>query len=446
MKLLGISAFAARVPSLASGALACTLIFLLAWQIRSLPVAISAVILMLATQPFHILARLNLTDMLLTARVTAALYFALRGTAAGFAVATGLAILAKSLMGFLPILALAGMWGRKFKFPIKTLSLTVTIAAPWFLYQSIVHREWFAAHYASVLVMGLGQTPQTAQEWELWFYAKRLAFNAPLLTAVAVTAIPQWWAALRRRDSVARALFSWAAVLFIGLLLYRHRGVQYILPLIPILALTAALYSPLLSRWVACAALSVVFFIETANSGTTWGLSYESGTTLSQAPLLTRYCEMHRHTDLILLNVADEFYSSVLPLARVRYAWLDPSDVGARLEPHFRYLGISLRPEQFLNLPPDGSPFRQRLIAWKSPSDKAIGQAIVARTFDELRLLVTRRPESDYLLPRSLLSGVDARTLAGYTLVETATSEVLLLSQHPAEKETLPMPAWSCRI
>ena len=449
MKLLGINAFAARVPSLVSGALACTLIFLLAWQIRSLAAAIAAAILMLATQPFHILARLNLTDMLLTACVTAALYFALRGGAGGFAVSIALAILAKSLMGFLPVLALFGTWGRKSKFPVKTLAWIVVIAAPWFLYQFVVHREWLMAHYAGVLVMGLGQTPQAAQEWELWFYAKRAALNAPLLTATLLTAIPSWMMALRRRDPVARALLAWTAVFLIGLLLYRHRSVQYMLPLIPVLSLAAAFYSPLMSlrsAWIVCALFAIAFFFEAANPGTTWGLSYESGTTLSPAPLLTQYCEMHRHTDLILLNVDDEFYSSVLPLARVRYAWVDPSDVDARLEPYFRYLGISLRLGQFLGLPSDQSPFRQRLLDWKAPSDRAIGQALVARDLDDLRMLVRGRSQSDYLLPRSLLAKLDPSTVAAYDLVSALAPDVLLLSKNPAENQAAPQPGWSCRI
>ena len=103
-KVVGISPFGLRLPSLLAGALICLLVFLMSKR-----AGWAAVVLLVSDRLFHTLARVNMTDIILCACLVAAFYWFWKDPTLtqarpfwGFSVACALAILSKSIAGLLP--------------------------------------------------------------------------------------------------------------------------------------------------------------------------------------------------------------------------------------------------------------------------------------------------------------------------------------------------------
>ncbi|MDQ2900248.1 MAG: hypothetical protein M3Y07_10650, partial [Acidobacteriota bacterium] len=187
------------------------------------------------------------------------------------------------------------------------------------------------------------------------------------------------------------------------------------------------------------ALLVIVFTVKASLPVRTWSLSFAPGTTLASADPLSDYCARHRTSELIVLLPDDEFYSSVLPLPRVRYSWIDTVDVDAAREPHLRYLGITLTPAQFDSLPRDRGEYLRRLKSWGLTNSDPIGTAIVARNLDEMRAMILSHPGSDFFVPRFWLTG----GIGNHTIVEATPNRVFLLAIHPSKVEHS-ADAWTC--
>ena len=70
--------------------------------------------------------------------------------------------------------------------------------------------------------------------------------------------------------------------------------------------------------------LAAAFLIKASAPELPWGLNYRAGTVQPTAPILSDYCSQARGNQLIVLDLADDLYASVLPLARLRYATMVP--------------------------------------------------------------------------------------------------------------------------
>ena len=68
------------------------------------------------------------------------------------------------------------------------------------------------------------------------------------------------------------------------------------------------------------------------------------------APALDRYCGLHRGNGLILVDANDEFYASILPLARTRYTMMQPLPPSPAID--YAWLGIWMPASQFTKLRP----------------------------------------------------------------------------------------------
>ena len=146
---------------------------------------------------------------------------------------------------------------------------------------------------------------------------------------------------------------------------------SYLLPLVPALALLAAAWGPFRTRryapWMVVV-LAAAFLIKASAPEMPWGLDYRAGTVQPAAPVLSNYCEQARGNQLIVLELADDLYASVLPLARLRYATVVP--VAAPAGPYampFAEMGITVTVEQFNHLARYSPAFRDRLrrmVAW----------------------------------------------------------------------------------
>lgn len=460
-KLLGDSRIALRLPVALLSALALGLIFLWAAEEAGWQAGVIAAALVFCNHLWNTLAALCMTDGLLLACSIGAFYalywdpwLERRGPLLAFAAASAGAILTKGIAGILPLGVLGLYWmavrpaeRTSFRRVLLALGLTVAFAAPWFLYQAAIHPRWFWTEHVAVEILGFGAgaPPQTSHENQALFYLMRLAATDPVLLALAATALPAFLRELRRRRSGPVLVALWLAVMLAAALGWQYRNASYLLPLVPVLAILAACWGPLREgqytvwMWVV---LACAFLVKTGAPGMPWGLDYRAHTVQAAAPVLSRYCEQSRGNDLVVLDVADDLYASLLPLARLRYATVVPviAPAGPYAMP-FAEMGITVTVDQFNRLPAVTPAFRDRLRRWGLDSEAPIGTLITARSLEEMRTLVQAHPEVDFLAPgryRAALSG------APQVWVDTSTDFFLLLSRtlHPR----VSAPTRSCRM
>ena len=415
----------------------------------------AALLLLVSDRLFHTLARVNMTDILLTACLVLAFWafsvdttLRTRRSFYGFAMGVALAILTKSIAGLLPFAVIGIFWlaARPENKPrigrvAQAGLLALAIVLPWHIYQLVVHYEWFLAEYLGVQLLAFGaKPPQTSNENQILFYASRLLFSDPELALIALLALPGLLLALRKRtDPLAILMSAWFLVFTASLLIFQYRSVQYMLPLIPALAIVSATFLPALERPTTIAILCAGFVVKAVNPAAVWGMSYASGNTLPTAGALSQYCEQHRANDLMVLDPDDEFYSAVLPLAHVRYGLVDPNGANFALQPHLHWLGITESAEEFREGTQDNL-FARRIRSWGWDDAKAVGTTIFARNVAEIQQIIAARPETDFLMPRTWLA---PDSLAGHDVVAASRDRVFLISKTRAGTST---PRWSCRL
>jgi hypothetical protein len=188
--------------------------------------------------------------------------------------------------------------------------------------------------------------------------------------------------------------------------------------------------------------LAAALLIKASNPTLPWGLNAQEGTVQPAAPPLSEYCAQGRGNPLIIFDIADDLYASVLPLARLRYAAVVPLALPAG--PYgmpFSDMGITVTVDQFNNLPRYEPEFRTGLQAWGLNSSVPIATLITARTPEEAGALVAAHPETDFLIPAAYLGAVRS---APQVQVAAAPRLFFLLSRTPIPR-TSP-PAWTCRM
>jgi hypothetical protein len=362
----------------------------------------------------------------------------------GFTLSCACAILDKSIAGVLPyavaLIFLLVCRSSPWRLVLSGV-VAVTLVLPWHLYQFFVHYDWFLAEYLGVQLLAFGgKPPQTSQENQFLFYGSRLWLSDPILTITALLAIPMWFK--KRSEPLAILLLAWVVVFGGALIVFQYRSLQYMLPLIPALAIASAAYCPKLDKRAGLIALFAIFVVKAAWPDQLWGNTYAGGSTLALAKPLSEYCEQRRPNDLFIIDSADEFYSSVIPITHVRYGWADPLDAYLLLEPHLRYLGILLQPADWFELPAKTATYRERLKQWGVETDKPIATSVGAHVPADFLPIVAASPGTDFLLPRNL---IPPEALATHDVREAAQDRVFLISKQPAHEAWIG-PRWSCRI
>lgn len=443
LKLFGPTLAALRAPSLIAAVAATGLIFFWIGQSYSLEAAWATVALLLSNPLWHTLARLCYTDMLFALWVISAVYCLHRDAElesrrfrVGFAVSTAAAIMTKSVAGLIPIfvLMLRAMICRRNQVGLARIAqvgaIIVAIAAPWHLYQILVHPQWFWADYVQVQLLGFGTHPpaQSSDESQVWFYSRRLWDSDPVLIGLSILALFPFLLELYRRRSADSALLAaWIAVVAAALVAFRYRNLPYVLYLIPPLAILAAVYLP---RWRwRTAVLSAVFLAKVSFASQTWGLPLGRSQPLPSAAALRSYAEQKRPNELIVVSPDDQFYAGTLALPKVRYAFVDPSGVVASYAPHYVYLGITVTTAQFIHLPDLESEFLARLRRAGMNSGEALGTAIVMRSEADVAVLVRASPGSDFLVLSRIGELLPLEALAGHFVMKTEGGWFLLASQ-----------------
>ncbi|HTS25081.1 MAG TPA: glycosyltransferase family 39 protein [Bryobacteraceae bacterium] len=461
-RILGVSRLALRLPVALLASLGLGLVFLWVAELRSVAAAACAAVLLASNHLWHVLGGMCMTDGILVAFCIAAMYclysdpwLESKWVLWGFAGSVAGAILTKSVAGLLPlgVLGLYCLAVRREERPRLTrvwmaVGLSLALAAPWFLYQAIAHSRWFWAEHIDLelLAFGAGSPPQTSQENQALFYLTRVPGVDPVLTALALLAMPGLLSELRKRSGPAVLLACWMVMVAAEVLAFQYRNVSYVLPMIPALAILAAGYgsNPFGRRAAGMAPLLVVAFVAKAAFPTApWGLSFEQGTIQPVAPIVSEYCERARSHELIVVDLADDLYASTLPLHRLRYCLVGADVKGGRYGMPFDYMGIVLTAAQFGDAAQWTPIFRQRLSEWGIDSDEPIGTLITAKSPAELAEMIRTHPESDFLIPRKIRPAVEEAAQDNHEIVE-APGYFFLLSRDTGTVGSA--VGWSCRL
>ena len=371
VKLLGVSTFALRMPSLIAGALGVMIVFLWVSDTRPWWTALIAAAALLTHDLWFRLSRLNLTDALLSLWFVAALWLLPRSAWITGSLC-GLAILTKGLAGLMPLIAVGAVLliQRNWRRGVQVAGVAALVAAPWHLYQYFVHQRWFYAEYIGVEILryALGAPPQTSQESTAVFYFGRF------LSLFAVVGFAGLVWTIRQRDwnpALALALMVIAAVFA-----YQYRNLAYWMPLAPALAILAGRSLP----WYL-----LPFMLA-------WPARDPAMTPVT--PVLRAYCAMNRPNELVLISTADEFHATVLPLPHVRYVFVAaPPEYGSAML-DFRALGITQTVDDYLA---ETKP-RESLREWGLPNERALATVLLAQDQAGVDRLMAARPDWDFLV------------------------------------------------
>jgi hypothetical protein len=463
VRILGVSRLALRLPVALLASLSAGLVFLWAAELRSWQAGACAAALLVSNHLWHVLAGMSMTDGLLVAFYTAAMFCLFsdpwlesRSALWGFAASVAAAILTKSVAGVLPLGVLALYWlagprrqRPSFSRACLAVALALALAAPWFAYQLWAHGRWFWAEHIGVEILGFGAgaPPQTSQENQALFYLMRMALVDPVLAAAALAALPRFVVEVRKWSAAPVLLLCWLASLAAAVFGWQYRNIAYLLPMVPPLAILATGYGPLFSKrrapWM-LAFLTAAFVAKAALPDAPWGLSFHRGTVQADAPLLSEYCQRARGNELILVGMDDDLYASTLPLAKLRYCLVGANLAGGQYGMNFGDMGIILTAAQFDGLDQWEPVFRQRLRDWGLDSGEPIGTLILAGSPEELAQMIRAHPASDFLLPQQYRAAVEPAAQPTHQLVEAAASHFFLLSRE-ARQRAAP-PAWSCGL
>ena len=460
IRILGLSLFSVRLPALLMGAAGVAGVFL--WCVRGGGLAAGALGagLLLFSPFWQIYSRVCLTDIpaaafSILAMATAAgdAGFERRRTPLLFGTAVGASILAKSIAGVLPLLALGLYWlllPRPERPPVRRLAAACGISAmfviPWHLYQGLVHPRWFWADYVQVQLLGVGAHSQmnTLFARSPVFYLARFAQLDPVLGIWTLLGVA---GALRggkfRRQPAAMLALSAVTAAAAAMCLFQAKHLPYMVLLVPAACVVAVLCGPTVLRrpGVAAGILAALAGVKAIAAGQPWSLR-PAAPPIEGARAMRQYWNLHRGVELIAAQPDDEFYSATLPLPRVRYCFLDPDGSVPRMVPYYARLGIILDARQFADLPGLLPGFARALRDWGLNSAEPVGTVIVLRTPEEIGRVIRSRPGADFYLPAEWvdLAGDATRT---HEVVGYSASRVFLLCRECLQGRAAdaPLPA-----
>lgn len=254
----GESVWAIRGWSALAGIATSLLLGLWAWQLWKNRWLALLTVLVFASGRFVFFHafRTGETDGLLVFFVTLALYWYWRSKTdsrwlVAVGLAAGLAVMAKSAGGLLPILIMASdaiasrSWPYRWRDVLLAAGVFLLIAAPWHAVELVRHGRQFWNDYVGLHVLERA-TEQLHNQgvgtfWYVSIFFKRFF---PWSLWIPFALVWAWRQARRDRGSPLRLLLLWFAVTFVFFTLVRTKFDWYLLPLYPAAAL-------LLTPWIA---------------------------------------------------------------------------------------------------------------------------------------------------------------------------------------------------
>ncbi len=258
MHLIGETPFAVRLFSIFCHLLSLLLVFALARQIVSFPIAILAPIFLTITTLWNTYARQGMTDVPVITFVLLALFALLRlrnrplAAATGwgllFAIANSAALLTKYAISLLPAAFLFyALFDPDFRgkrgLAITALLLGILPAALWYGTMLATYPD----HFSAVLRLPHLTTTVENNSRQWWYYANQLLIANPLfiLAAPPIAVIARSW---RRRSLLLRLLLLWAVAGSVVLSLSATKMPHYSVFVIPPLLLLSLYGLALLRR------------------------------------------------------------------------------------------------------------------------------------------------------------------------------------------------------
>ncbi|MGH9557673.1 MAG: hypothetical protein ACRD30_00430 [Bryobacteraceae bacterium] len=180
------------------------------------------------------------------------------------------------------------------------------------------------------------------------------------------------------------------------------------MPAYPALAILAAGAIPKQRSRIALAAVAGIFVVKALSPTAPRGLPFTPESRNPSEAALDAYASLHRANDLIVVEPDDQFYSSDLGLAHVRYLYLDSSPP-KNVPLDFRHLGVTVTATQFTDLGELRPVFQERLRAFDLDSDAPVATVILARSKREAAALIESHPESDFYVPPDWTSQAHGR-------------------------------------
>ncbi len=438
VRSLGRSNFALRLPSLLAGALTVTIAA--AWVATSAasgPMAWASgwltAILLCSSHLFFVLSRLAMTDVLLLAALSVALFsvhhdpaLTRRSSLWIFGIACGAAIMTKAAAGLLPILIVVpGYLFGKERPTLRRLGqamfIVLAVSAPWHLAQLTIHPNWFWTEYVlhEHFMKGLSDPAQSSSESHLMFYGRRLLLLDPFLLIGATAA----GIALRRK--IPREIAMWIGVALGVALFFRYRNASYLLPIYPALAILVGLAVP--RRWVRAVLVVavVVVLVKIWFPQQPWGLPFSPELANPSYAALNDYAAQKRNRELIILEPDDQFYAALLPLPHLRYGYVGAAPPPGDDPLDFRYMGVTVSLEQFQNLEQERPALLSHLREYDLDSQDPIATVILLGSRQDAEDLIASHPTTDFYLPRSWVGSPPV----SHRLLDATDSRVFLLGR-----------------
>lgn len=258
-KVLGLTEFAARLPSALCGLLTVLVTYVIARKLYERRTALIAALILGTSAGFVLQSRIVLTDMVLTCCLTAALGTFIvaaqrenRRSAAApwylFYAFCALAVLAKGLIGILfPggiiffYLLLTGRWRLLVEMKLVSgLVLFLAIAAPWFVVVSMRNPNF--AHFFFINQHFERFTSSVHGRYQpFWFYVPVLAaIMLPFSFFVPGSLVSAWRNRRQHDGQTGLYLLIWAVLIFLFFSKSNSKLIPYILPVFPPLAILIA--------------------------------------------------------------------------------------------------------------------------------------------------------------------------------------------------------------
>ena len=445
LRVFGVSLFAVRLPSLLLGALAVTAVFLWCARTWSLGAGMLSGGLLLLSPFWQSLSRLCYTDIPASAFGVLAMtcvacdpQLELRRTRIAGGMFAAAAVLSKGPAGVLPVVALVVWWialpaglRPKLSAIVELLGVLCVAAAPWYIYQLLVHPRWFLADMVQLAMLGAGKRPEQTGVFDRqgFYYAKRLVEMDPAAVVLAVAALAGSWRISRLRERPVQLLaVCWAVLTVAGISAFQVRNLPYVVLLLPpLFILGAGVLNP--RPLIAGIVLVVVAVARFAGSG--------PAPPIEAAQDMRTYYNLHRDAELIAVESGDEFYGATMPLPRLRYAFVDPAGAIARTVPHYVPMGIVLTAAQFVALPSLLPQFREELenYDWKDP--EPVGTVITLSQPSDLGAIIRTHHGSDFYIPDWWRFAVE-ESFASHDQAPASTGHVFLLSKSAKLRGDLP--------
>lgn len=178
--LLGVSTFSARLPSALIAAGTVLYVYGAAERLFSRRIAFTGAFILASSLEFIVIARAAVTDMTLTAALTAALFSFLEKRYAAAYIACGFALLAKGPIGFGFPAFIVGLWllaQKRFTWKLIMalrwywgIPLACLVGLPWYAYMVSVHGQPFVDTFLGYHNLVRFTQPEHAGKDHWWLY------------------------------------------------------------------------------------------------------------------------------------------------------------------------------------------------------------------------------------------------------------------------------------